>query len=617
MLTHARLSASSEELKDVLSVHPAQEEVSDPVTAKLSVDREGLAGGELDLLLSLAGHLDSGDQSNAEAGETIGDPDLVSGFPVGGDLEVAYGAGGGDAVEVGRNEDKADLLETCQRDGLPGHGEGGADHDGGLGARTKSLAVEANTGVELVGFRRVLEVGEAGEAIGGFDDGGARAGLVGEGDEGAALFVTFIAVASEPDGDSGGWFARFIKDGDHFSPAAGGGEDVESALADDGPAALAASDEFDDPYSAPVFDLGKLEIAGDPALRSLLVVEGTFVVGDQPVEVEVGTDLGAVLEVVIEGVHLKDLHDQGLHVLEVNAEADFVADTEVFRIVGIELDVDPILQGLELAGAQQGGPTLGVTDPVDDLGFGKDRLEPALLEVGSVGLVVSGFPEEMKEIVPDDRFVGAGRGQSGHVAEVLAKICGVTPELALLSGPVRMHVGCTAGELDVCHEAVGIMHALGVIKDQTLVEKVCLQGIEGGSELGDELPGAFQVSLADLRTGSWIGVGARAQLGEVGVNVICVEEEVLPPGTQFIELGDGECAMNVELAEPSALLAFKIPQDESDQPGEIGVVGATEEITPLGSGEGMPAGEQGEEFIPGDILQGPGVSEGISKEFVP
>ena len=463
----------------------------------------------------------------------------------------------------------------------------------------------------------MLEVGEAGEAIGGFDDGGARAGLVGEGDEGAALFVTFIAAASEPDGDPGGWFARFIQDGDYFSPAAGGGEDVEAALADDGPAALAASDEFDDPYSAPVFDLGKLEIAGNPALRGLLVIEGAFVVGDQPVEGEVGADLGAVLEVVIEGVHLKDLHDQGLHVLEVNAEADVVADPELFRIAGIKLDVDPVLQGLELAGAQQGGPTLGVTDPVDDLGFGKDRLEPALPEIGSVGLVVFGFPEEMKEIVPDDRLVSADGSQSGHVTEVLAKICGVTPELALLPGPVRMHVGDTAGELDVCHEAVGIMRALGVIKDQTLVEKVCLQGIEGGPEPGDEFPGAFQVSLADFRTGSWIGIGAGAQLGEVGVNVICVEEEVLPPATQFIELGDGERAMNVELAEAPALLAFKILQDESDQAGEIGVVGATEEITPLGSGEGMSAGEQGEEFVPGDILQGLDASEGISKEFVP
>ena len=161
------------------------------------------------------------------------------------------------------------------------------------------------------------------------------------------------------------------------------------------------------------------------------------------------------------------------------------------------------------------------------------------------------------------------------------------------------------------------MHALGVIKDQTLVEKVCLQGIEGGSEPGDELPGAFQVSLADLRTGSWIGVSAGAQLGEVGVNVICVEEEVLPPATQFIELGDGERAMNVELAESPALLAFKIPQDESDQSGEIGVVGATEEIAPLGPGEGMPAGEQGEELGPRYILQGAGAPEGISKEFVP
>ena len=101
MLPHARLSASSEELNGVLSVHPAQEEVPDPVTAKLSVDREDLVGGELDLLLPLAGHLDSGDQSDVEAGETVGNPDLVSGFPVGGDLEVAYRAGGGDTVKIG------------------------------------------------------------------------------------------------------------------------------------------------------------------------------------------------------------------------------------------------------------------------------------------------------------------------------------------------------------------------------------------------------------------------------------------------------------------------------------------------------------------------------------
>ena len=58
-------------------------------------------------------------------------------------------------------------------------------------------------------------------------------------------------------------------------------------------------------------------------------------------------------EVVIEGVHLEDLDDQGLYVFQVNSQPDLVADGKALRIPGVKLDVDPVLQGLKLAGAQE------------------------------------------------------------------------------------------------------------------------------------------------------------------------------------------------------------------------------------------------------------------------
>jgi hypothetical protein len=252
-----------------------------------------------------------------------------------------------------------------------------------------------------------LEVGKAGKAARSLDDGGSLAGFIGEGDEGAALFVTAIAAASKPDGTAWCWFTLFIEDGYCFASAGRRGKELKLALANEGPATLATSNEFHDPYPAPVFDLGKLEITGDSALWGILVFEGAFVVGHQPVKSEVGTDLGAVLEIVIQGVHLKDLYDQGFHVLEMNAEPDVVADAEVLGTAGSKLDVYPVLEGLELVGAQQGGPALGITNPIDNLGFSKDRLEPFFPEIRSIIPVIYRFPQEVKEIAPDHRFVSA------------------------------------------------------------------------------------------------------------------------------------------------------------------------------------------------------------------
>ena len=60
MLACYGFSAASEKLNDVFSIHSAQEKIFDPITAKLSVYRKGLVGGELYFLLTLANHFGCG-----------------------------------------------------------------------------------------------------------------------------------------------------------------------------------------------------------------------------------------------------------------------------------------------------------------------------------------------------------------------------------------------------------------------------------------------------------------------------------------------------------------------------------------------------------------------------
>ena len=63
----------------------------------------------------------------------------------------------------------------------------------------------------------MVETGEGGKSPGGLDDRTAIAGIGREGDQHAALFVTFEATTAEPNGGGGEWFVFFIEDRDHFS----------------------------------------------------------------------------------------------------------------------------------------------------------------------------------------------------------------------------------------------------------------------------------------------------------------------------------------------------------------------------------------------------------------
>ena len=60
MLVCNGFSAAPEKLNDVFCIHSAQEKIFDPIAAKLSIDYEGLVGGELDFLLALASHFGCG-----------------------------------------------------------------------------------------------------------------------------------------------------------------------------------------------------------------------------------------------------------------------------------------------------------------------------------------------------------------------------------------------------------------------------------------------------------------------------------------------------------------------------------------------------------------------------
>ena len=199
----------------------------------------------------------------------------------------------------------------------------------------------------------MVEPGEGGKSPGSLDDRTAIAGIGREGDQHAALFVTFEATTAEPNGGGGEWFVFFIEDRDHFSSAGCGGENFKLALANHGAAALAAANELDDPHSPAVGDLGEDEVPRDAMLGRFLVFNGALVIGDQAVEIEVRADLATVFEIVVEGVHLKDLHNESFNILDVDAQFYLIRDAKHLRAVGRELDVDAILQGLEGGGAEK------------------------------------------------------------------------------------------------------------------------------------------------------------------------------------------------------------------------------------------------------------------------
>ena len=90
---------------------------------------------------------------------------------------------------------------------------------------------------------------------------------------------------------------------------------AQFSLADQGPAAPAVADEVDD-VDTRFGQRGELEMPPHPPQRRLLVLVGFFLIGDQPVQVDVGVHFRQVLAIEVLRVDLEHLDNQRADVLD-------------------------------------------------------------------------------------------------------------------------------------------------------------------------------------------------------------------------------------------------------------------------------------------------------------
>ena len=185
---------------------------------------------------------------------------------------------------------------------------------------------------------------------------------------------------------------------------------MQASFAHQRPTALAVADEVDD-ENARLIERRKLELAPCTPQRRLLVLVDLLLVGDQPVEVDVGVDLGQLAAIEVSRIDLEDLDDQRLDVLDVQVERDRLIGRERLLVGHREIEIDPLFQRLVLRGRQHGVPSLGIADAAYDLYLGKVVLQIEVIDVRLIGLRVGVVDEEVMQVAADQRLVVADRRQ--------------------------------------------------------------------------------------------------------------------------------------------------------------------------------------------------------------
>ena len=265
--------------------------------------------------------------------------------------------------------------------------QGRAEGQRGFAAGEELLALDVELSIKAVFLGVVAELRERGEvACGIADDEVLRAGLVRERNGDAAeFFIDAEFAALKPRDGVFDVLVLFIEHEDQITCGAGLLQKMPLAGADEGAAAAAAADEFDDPGPAFAFEVREGEFL--PRAAKWAAFEGVrlLAVGDEAVEIEVGVELTLLGLEEIERVELENLHDELRRVFDDHIECDVVARQELRRVRGGEFDVHAVFECLKLRGRDERGPALGTADAICDESLGKDGLQPGVADEGGVG----------------------------------------------------------------------------------------------------------------------------------------------------------------------------------------------------------------------------------------
>ena len=207
-----------------------------------------------------------------------------------------------------------------------------------------------------------------------------RPGLVLNG-TGRRLVVRLVLLTADPDT---GILHRLVGVVHHvhdLTGGAGGHQRPQSALAHQGPAALAVADESDHVDSR-FGELGEGELLVDAPQGGLGKGDRLLEVGHQAVEVDVGIGRALVFAIEVAGVDLEHLHQQRRHVLDVQLQLHRLVGLEVGLVGEGEIDVDAFLELAESFRRQLRRPLLGIAQSQGDLGLGEELTQVCLVDKG-------------------------------------------------------------------------------------------------------------------------------------------------------------------------------------------------------------------------------------------
>ncbi len=196
----------------------------------------------------------------------------------------------------------------------------------------------------MVLLRRVHELSARGE-LALLDNDGLSARLGAEGNQDAPVLARGECPSRKPDRGIFHELSLFI---DHGEAMTGRGDilqEVQAPLGDERPAAAPVPDQFDHVHAS-IFQLGKAQAATDTSFRGTVVFQLALDRGHQAVELDREVDFTVLGLVIVEGIDLKDLDQQGLHVLDVHVELDRIAGLEAFLVLVRKVEVDPLLECL-------------------------------------------------------------------------------------------------------------------------------------------------------------------------------------------------------------------------------------------------------------------------------
>ena len=415
------------------------------------------------VLVAAADILNLGAQGEIQSGQIVGNPKGIGRLPGIRELEILDLRPGGDPVLIDRLHGQSDILQQIHRDGPAVKGECRADQDLSLLVFQQGLAVYVDGGRERVGFRAVQKAGQGAE-VAVPKDGGSVAGGGAIGDNDDAVFAGAVFPSVHPERSARPRAAVLIEHREFVPRGARLFDCAQLALAYHRPAADPVADELDHIESW-VLALREIQGPANPADGGLREPQRLFVRRQEPVQVDGGIEFPHGALVIVEGIDLEYLHQQGFHVLDVEIKRDRRLRAELLGIVEGELQIDPVLEFLIPCRRQHGGPLLRVAEPIDDLGFHEDVAQIVVADHAREGSVIRIVDQEVGQVIADQFFVLADRRQPGKGGIVLAQVHQQPPPSGV-GDIVRRHVRGDSRVLQVTNKPIAIVQSFAPVQIQ-------------------------------------------------------------------------------------------------------------------------------------------------------